>query len=63
MSRCQSCNRKLTTNEIGISLRLLGRNTQRLLCRECLAGELKVDPNLIDAKIEQFRQQGCTLFV
>lgn len=63
MSQCQSCQEKLSTNEIGISLRLLGRNSKRLLCRECLALELKVDPNLIDKKIEQFRQQGCTLFV
>lgn len=63
MDICQKCEKKLTTNEIGISLRLLGRDGRRLLCRECLAADLKIDPILIDRKIEQFRQQGCPLFV
>lgn len=63
MSCCQNCEKTLTTNEIGISLRLLGRDGKRILCRECLSRELKVAPELIDRKIEQFKRQGCPLFV
>ena len=63
MEKCQICTKALTTNEIGISLRLLGRDGSRILCRECLAQELKIDPALIDRKIQQFRSQGCPLFV
>lgn len=63
MDNCQKCGKKLSTNEIGISLRLLGRDGRRILCRECLAQELKVDPALIDRKIEQFKRMGCPLFV
>lgn len=63
MSACQFCDKKLSTNEIGISMRLLGRDGKRLLCRDCLARDLKIDPSLIDKKIEQFRQSGCPLFV
>lgn len=33
------------------------------LCRICLARELDVSPELIDEKIEEFKKQGCTLFV
>lgn len=63
MESCHSCDKKLSTNEIGISLRLLGRDGSRILCRECLAQDLKIDPALIDRKIEQFKRQGCPLFV
>lgn len=63
MDNCQNCAKKLSTNEIGISLRLLGRDGSRILCRECLAQDLKIDPAIIDRKIEQFKRQGCPLFV
>lgn len=63
MSRCQNCSKTLSTNEVGISLRLLGRDGRRILCRTCLSQELKVAPELIDRKIEQFKRQGCPLFV
>jgi len=61
--QCEHCKKDLSTNEVGISLRLMGRNGKKFLCRECLAQELKVDTEVIDRKIEQFRQQGCPLFV
>lgn len=63
MTTCQFCDKALSTNEIGISMRLLGRDGKRLLCRECLARNLNVDPQLIDKKIEQFKKLGCPLFV
>ena len=63
VSRCQQCDNNLTTNEIGISLRLMGRDGRILLCRDCLAERLKVEPAIIDKKIEQFKNQGCPLFV
>lgn len=63
MHTCENCGNSLSTNEIGISLRLLGRSGEHLRCRECLAQQLKVDPALIDKKIEQFRKMGCPLFV
>ena len=63
MQACQYCSRTLSTNEIAISMRLLGRDGRALFCRECLARELKISPELIDKKIEQFRSMGCPLFV
>ena len=63
MSQCQYCQSKLSTNEIGISMRLLGRDGRKLLCRQCLAAEFKVDVQVIDKKIRQYKDQGCPLFV
>jgi biotin operon repressor len=63
METCPHCAAVLTTNEIAISLRLLGRDGKNLRCRDCLAKELKVSPEIIDRKIRQFRDMGCPLFV
>lgn len=63
MRQCPHCGKALSTNEIAISMRLLGRDGSRLLCRECLAAELGVSTDVIDRKIQQFKNQGCPLFV
>ena len=63
MQQCEYCAQKLSTNEIGISLRLLGKDGHKLLCRSCLAKEFHVDVEIIDKKIQQYRELGCPLFV
>ncbi len=63
MSCCHHCEKKLHTNEIAISMRLLGKDGRCLLCRDCLAAQFKVEPEVIDRKIQQFKALGCPLFV
>lgn len=63
MEQCLNCKQALSTNEIGISCRLLGKDGKRLLCRQCLARELNVDAAIIDKKIDQYKKMGCPLFV
>ena len=63
MSGCIRCGRSLTGNEIGAHKKFVNRGSTEFFCRDCLAVYLDVDPELIDRKIEQFKQQGCTLFV
>lgn len=57
------CGKALTYNEIGAHKKFINRGARQFLCRSCLAASLNVDPELIDKKIEQFKLQGCTLFV
>lgn len=63
MDRCMQCEKELTYNEIGAHKKFINRGSRQFLCRSCLAARLGVEPELIDQKIEQFKQQGCTLFV
>ncbi len=63
MSACMNCGRELTYNEIGAHKKFINRGSTRFLCRDCLAEKLGVSPQLIDKKIEDFKRQGCTLFV
>lgn len=63
MEKCMQCGRQLTYNEIGAHKKFINRGSREYLCKNCLAAKLDVTVEDIDRKIEQFRQQGCTLFV
>lgn len=63
MDGCMECGKELTFNEIGAYKKFVNRGSKSFLCRACLAVRLGVTEEQIDAKIEQFRAQGCTLFV
>lgn len=63
MSDCVRCGRGLTFNEIGAYKKFVNRGGREFLCKGCLAAKLDVPVEEIDKKIEQFKLQGCTLFV
>lgn len=61
--QCVSCGRKpLTRNEKGICRKLLGEDEDMRYCLDCLAEYLEVPRRVLEAKIEEFRDQGCSLF-
>lgn len=57
------CGKTLTFNEIGAHKKFINRGSKEFLCKQCLAEKLGVTAEDIDRKIEQFKMQGCTLFV
>lgn len=60
--KCVMCEKTgLTKNEIGISKKLIGGENS-LYCIECLAGYLGVTEQDIYDKIEEFKENGCTMF-
>lgn len=62
-TRCMQCGRKLTNDEIGAHKKLVNRGAQSFLCKTCLAQKFRISEALIDEKIRQFREMGCSLFV
>ena len=63
LSPCISCGKKdLSKDEVGINLKLIGENTQNFYCLDCLASVLDVSVQDILDKIEEFKEEGCTLF-
>lgn len=60
---CMQCGKALTYNEVGAYKKFVNRGSTQFLCKACLAGKLSVTVEDIDRKIEQFKAQGCTLFV
>jgi uncharacterized protein YlaI len=49
-------------NVIGINKKLLGSNIKNFYCMDCLADYLEVTVDDLYDKIEEFKEEGCTLF-
>lgn len=62
MDKCIKCKKELTRDEIGLHKRLMNRGDTEFMCKQCLAEYFSVSTELLDKKIEQFRDMGCTLF-
>ncbi len=61
--KCISCGKKeLSKDEVGINLKLIGEEAVSFYCLDCLADLLEVSTQEILDKIEEFKEEGCTLF-
>ena len=52
----------LTKDEIGISKKLIDPDTEKYFCIDCLSDFLECEKQDIYDKIEEFKDEGCTLF-
>lgn len=60
---CYVCGKTpLTKDEIGITKKLIDKKTTQFYCVACLAEQLEVSEEELVAKIEEFKEEGCTLF-
>lgn len=60
---CSVCGKKpLERDEVGITQKLIDRHAVDFYCLPCLAAYLEVDEEALVAKIEEFKEEGCTLF-
>lgn len=62
MAACKKCGRILTGDEVAVTKKLVNRGATEFFCLDCLAGYFKVDRRVIEDKIRQFKEMGCTLF-
>lgn len=64
MKNCIACGKEsLTKDEIGINKKLLGEQEDSFYCIDCLADYLEVDTQDLLDKIEEFKEEGCKLFL
>jgi uncharacterized protein YlaI len=60
---CIACGKKhLDKNTIGINKKLLGSKIKNFYCMDCLADYLDTTVEDLEDKIEEFKDEGCTLF-
>ena len=60
---CYVCGKdSLSKNEIGLNKKMLGRSIERFHCIDCLALYFEITVEELTGKIEEFKNQGCTLF-
>ncbi len=59
---CMQCRRRLTADEAALHKKLFNRAADRFFCIDCSAAYLGVTRELLEEKIRQFKNMGCTLF-
>ena len=63
MINCTVCDKKnLNKDTLGINKKLLGTDISNFFCLECLANYLECTVDELLDKIEEFKEEGCTLF-
>ena len=62
MANCKQCDKKLRNDDMAIYRRLIYRDAEEFLCRDCLAKYLGVNTAVIEQRIAYFKKIGCTLF-
>lgn len=60
---CIACRKaNLDKDTIGINKKMLGTNVKNFYCMSCLADYLGCTVEDLLEKIEEFKDEGCTLF-
>lgn len=61
--KCYVCGKiPLTNDEIGLTKKIIDKKATTFYCLPCLAEDLEVTEEELLAKIEEFKNEGCTLF-
>ena len=59
---CMKCGKPVTRDEKGLTQKFINRGIETYFCMECLAAHIGVSTRLLEEKVKQFREMGCTLF-
>lgn len=60
---CVDCGKHLSKDEVALSQKMLGRDITEFYCINCLAEFIECDLYDLEVKIQEFKEQGCTLFL
>lgn len=60
---CVECRKALKKDEIALTQKILDPDAQEFYCLDCLAEYLECDVDDLKVKIEEFKEQGCALFL
>ena len=63
MKECYICKCELTKDDVGLCKKLLGKQIKQFFCREHLAEVLNTTTEELEEKLQEFKDEGCTLFV
>ena len=63
-NNCVMCGKEhLNKDTIGINKKLLGEDIENFYCLDCLAEYLGCTVDELHDKIEEFKEEGCKLFL
>ncbi len=63
IKNCYICGKTpLSKDEVGLVKKLIDKKSTKFYCLHCLADYFEVTEEELIAKIEEFKEEGCTLF-
>ena len=60
---CVDCNKGLTKDEIALNKKMISLDIKEFRCLNCLSVSFGCDVEDLKIKIDEFKEQGCTLFL
>lgn len=60
---CVDCGRQLVKDEIALNKKLISLDLVEFRCLECLSVSFGCEVEELKIKIDEFKEQGCTLFI
>ena len=60
---CCDCGRTLKKDEVALTRKLIDVDTEEFYCLDCLSEFLGCTVQDLKEKIQEFKEQGCTLFL
>lgn len=60
---CCECNTDLIKDEIALTKKLIDPDSEQFYCITCMAEYLGCPEQDLKEKIQEFKEQGCTLFL
>jgi hypothetical protein len=61
--KCCECDRNVSKEEVALSRKMLGRDIEHFFCVDCFAEYWECSADDLRIKIQEFREQGCALFL
>lgn len=60
---CCNCSKILSKDEIALNKKLIDKTVKEFMCLECLSENFGCEVDDLLIKIDEFKEQGCTLFM
>ena len=60
---CCDCGKPLHKDEVALTKKLVDPDTEDFYCLKCLAENIGCTEEDLKIKIQEFKEQGCTLFL
>ena len=60
---CCECGIALSKDEVALCKKLIGTDIEDFYCLDCLSEYMECTKTDLEIKIQEFKEQGCTLFL
>ena len=60
---CIDCGRQLTKDEVALNKKMISLDIKEFRCLNCMSVSFECDIEDLKIKIDEFKEQGCTLFI